>query len=72
MAKFSTNASGAKWWSNFLLLVKIASNKVTLVMVSTHESVLPLAMSLHTMQLDPITAHITMCAVIGSSLIDTS
>ena len=61
MAKFPTNASGATWWPNFLLLVKIASNKVTPVMVSTHESVLPLTMSLH-----------TMCAVIGSSLIDTS
>ena len=53
VAKFITNSKGVLWWLNLQqmhvaawrhLLTKFASYKVPLVMVSTHGSVVPLAM----------------------------
>ena len=63
VAKYLTNASGATWWPNFVLLQEVCTNarisnkfirchlltkfssyKVPPVMVSTHGSVVPLAM----------------------------
>ena len=53
VAKFPTNSCGANWWPKFFpmqvappvdLLTKFASYKVPPVMVSTHGSVVPLAM----------------------------